>query len=118
MNIPKRLAGPSPAHNRSKLQERETARRLGGVVVKGSGSGDERGDVRLRGLIRLEAKTTSRKSFSVTPDILDKLDNAVFGSGEIPIIQVELECGKRRVIIMPDWALELVAEALQSRETT
>jgi len=114
---PKRLQGASPAHARSRAQEKALARRVGGQVTKGSGSGDERGDVRLRGVVRLEAKTTKNASFSVTTALIDKLEAAVLGAGEVPIMEIELLLGARTVIVMPAWALDDIMEALTaSRE--
>lgn len=115
MRVPKRLQGATPAHARSKVQEAAVAKRIGGKVTAGSGSGYEMGDVRLRGFVRLEAKTTKHTSFSVTREIIDKLESATFGTHEVPILQVELELGRRKVIVMPDWALDMVVELLQTR---
>lgn len=112
LKVPKRLQAPSPSHARSRVQEKETAQRLGGVRVKASGAGDEKGDVRLRGFLRIENKTTKNKSFSVTSEMIEKLEMAAFGSGEVPLIHIELELGKSKVVVMPDWALDLVKEAL------
>jgi hypothetical protein len=113
IKVPNRLKGQSPAHARSRTQEKTTAVRIGGKVTKGSGSGNEQGDVRLRGFMRVEAKTTSRKSFSVTAELIEKLEAATFGSGEVPVMQIELELGKHKVVVMPDWALDLIVEALK-----
>ena len=74
-----------------------------------------KGDVRLRGVVRVECKTTANKSFSVTKEIVDKLEAACFGAGEIPLIQVEICSGAHRLIVMPDWALDLIMEAMRSR---
>jgi hypothetical protein len=108
------MQGASPAHARSKVQERETAKRIGGKVTKGSGSGDERGDVRLRGFVRVENKTTKHRSFSVTDELISKLEGAVFGAGEVPVLQIELALGQRKVLVLPDWALDMIVEALQA----
>ena len=115
MNIPKRMAGQTPSHARAKIQEAGIAKRIGGRITPGSGSGDEKGDVRLKGFVRVEAKTTKNASFSITADILKKLDDATFGSGEVPILQVELCLGKYKIVVMPDWALDLVVDALKNR---
>ena len=112
---PKRLDGMTPSHARARTQEKRVAERIGGALTRGSGSGNEKGDARLKGVVTIECKTTKARSFSVTPEILDKLEAATFGSGEIPILQVELELGKRKAIVMPDWALDLVLEAAKLR---
>lgn len=111
LRVPKRLMGQSPAHNRSKVQEREAAKRIGGRVTKGSGSGYEQADVRLRGVVRVECKTTKNKSFSVTGELIEKLEAATFGSGEVPVLQIELELGKHKLLVMPDWALDMIVGA-------
>lgn len=114
--IPKRLQGLTPSHARSKVQEAGLAKRVGGAVVKGSGSGDERGDVRLKGFARIEAKTTAAASFSVTVDIIRKLENAVVGTREIPILEVEIQGGARKLIVMPSWALDMILDTLKNPE--
>lgn len=79
----------SKSHARAPKQEKELARRFGGQAVPGSGAGMMKGDVCVKGVARIEAKTTLKKSFSVTRAMLDKLDDAAFGAGEIPILVVE-----------------------------
>jgi len=111
---PRRLTGASPAHARSRTQEKALAVRVGGKTIKASGAGDERGDVRLRGFVRLEAKTTRHASFSVTESLVDKLESAVVGTDEVPIMQIELRLGARKLIVMPDWSLDLLINALQA----
>lgn len=115
LRTPKRLQGHTPSHARARMQEKAAAKRIGGTVTRGSGSGRVRGDVRLKGFVRLEAKTTKHRSFSVTDELIDKLEAAVFGVGEVPIMQIELGLGARKVLVMPDWALDLIVEALSAR---
>lgn len=113
LKTPKRLQGHTPSHARARAQEQAAAKRIGGVVTRGSGSGRVRGDVRLKGFVRLEAKTTKHRSFSVNDELLDKLETAVFGTGEVPVMQIELALGERKVLVMPDWALDYIVEALK-----
>lgn len=115
LRVPKRKQGQTPSHDRSKVQERGLAARVGGYVTKGSGSGYEQADVRLKKVIRIEAKTTSHKSFSVTEELIDKLEAAVVGTGELPIMQVELRGGAKKLILMPDWALDFLVDRLKER---
>jgi hypothetical protein len=110
---PKRLKAQSPSHARAKKQEKETAERIGAKLTKGSGSGYEGGDSRKRRIVRIENKTTKRASFSVTEALIEDLEQKVFGADEIPIIQIELRLGARKVIVMPDWALDFIVEALE-----
>lgn len=113
--VPKRMQGQTASHARSRAQEQSTAKRIGGSVTKASGASYEKGDVRLKGFVRIESKTTKSRSFSITQEILAKLERAVVGSGEIPILQVELELGKCKVLVMPDWALEFIIDAMGSK---
>lgn len=114
--VSKRLGGSglSKSHARAVTQEKQTAARIGGRTVVGSGSKFEKGDVRLKGVVRIEAKTTKNASFSVTEAIIDKLEQACFGAGEVPILQVEILGGKRRCLVIPDWALDDILEALKA----
>lgn len=109
---PKRFQHGSNAHNRAPAMEREIAKRIGGKTTKASGAQGEKGDARVRGLVRVEAKATSRKSFSVTAAMIDKIEAAGLGAGELPYIEVELlgADGKpqHRVAVMPVWAVDLL----------
>ncbi|MCL5460342.1 hypothetical protein M3M33_17020, partial [Loigolactobacillus coryniformis] len=77
-------------HKRAPKQERLTAARIGGKVTNGSGNQVEKGDVRVRGVARVENKTTKHASFSVTIEHINKLDAAVLGTKEIPMMAIEL----------------------------
>jgi Holliday junction resolvase len=90
----RRSAPDSPsltvAHRRSKKQERELAKRGGGRLVPGSGNKIEKGDVKkYNGVFRIEAKTTKNKSFSVTREMLDKIESVAMAHGELPVIIIE-----------------------------
>ena len=115
--VPKRLGGGSllnASQRRSKMQEKETATRLGGRVTKASGAGGfEKADVRVKGLLRIEAKTTKHKSFSVTAEMLDKIENQATIAGELPVMEIEIEGGKRRVYVLPTWALDGLIQQVQ-----
>lgn len=109
---PKRLQGPTPSHARAKVQEKAIAKRVGGRQTVGSGNKHEKGDVRIKGISRIEAKTTKNASYSVTAATVAKLEAATFGSGEIPVLEVELELGKSKFVVMPQWALDMLLDAL------
>lgn len=106
---PKRL-NVGVAHRRSPNQEKETAKRIGGAVVRGSGCGYEKGDVRKKGIVRVECKTTTKASFSVTRSDLLKIEAEALSGGEIPAYCVEfIEASGKKIgsyLIMPEWALE------------
>ena len=118
VKVPKRLRGQSPAHNYAPRQEAEAARIIGGRTVRGSGSGNEKGDARRPRLVRVECKSTSKASFRVTHGLMDEIEAATFGSGEIPLIQIDMLKGNgkldRRLYVVPDWAMEDLLDRLCS----
>ncbi len=110
MKIPKRLKPEGAAKQRSRQQEHQLARRIGGRPTPGSGNGSEKGDVRLHRVARIEAKTTTKASFSLTVEIVEKIEAAAMSSGEVPAIVVEFIGAdgkpKHELCIMPSWALQ------------
>lgn len=84
-----RLKDASKRH--APKQERAAAQALGGRTTKGSGNQSEKGDVRVKGVLRVEAKCTQRKSFSVTRETWDKIEDAasLCSPAEIPAMQVQ-----------------------------
>jgi len=98
------------SYRRSRKQEKALATRLGGKVTPASGSKDEKGDVRVKGVFRIEAKTTKHKSFSVTLDMLRQIEDAASLSGELPIIVIEFinEQGRplKEVAVVPTYVLD------------
>ena len=109
LTLPKRLVGQHSSVKRSKVQEAETAKRVGGKVTKASGAGAfEKADVRLKGLVRMELKTTMHKSFSVTEEMIEKVSGQALQAGELPVMEIEINGGKQRVAVMPIWALDML----------
>lgn len=108
---PKRLQqiGATPAHDRSRKQEKEVARRIGGNTTLASGALAEKGDVRLKGVARIECKTTMNKSFSVTREMVEKIENAALSAGELPALVIEFLSPKggvqSSVAVVPVWVL-------------
>lgn len=100
------------SHKRAPKQERELAKRLGGRVTPASGSRDVKGDVRIKGVLRLEAKTTKNKSFSVTLDMVRKIEEAAASGGELPVLVVEFNDGMGRklaeVAVCPTYVLDSI----------
>lgn len=98
------------SHKRAPKMEKEKAKRLGGALVPGSGVGQTKGDVRLKGIARIECKTTMKKSFPVTVALVEKIENAVVGLGELPAIIVEFNDGfgkpLKTVAVVPMYVLE------------
>jgi|PlaIllAssembly_1097288.scaffolds.fasta_scaffold00016_15 Holliday junction resolvase len=102
--------GRTPSHDRSKKQERELAKRVGGEVTIASGAFSVKGDVRKKRIVRIEAKTTKHKSFSVTTEMIDKIEEAALACDELPIIVVELANDDKRtakqVAVVPLYVLD------------
>ena len=114
MQIPKRMKGKGgglTSHARAPKQEKELAKRVGGKTVRGSGSGKEKGDVRLHRVCRIEAKTTNKNSFSVTREMIEKIETAAMCHGELPVLIVEFNDTGRKVAevaVTPTWVLDLI----------
>lgn len=111
-------SGRSPAHVRSKHQEEGIAKRLGGRATLASGALSEKGDVRVRRAVRVEAKTTTKKSFSVNLDMLRKIENAALTSDEFPAMEIEFlrKDGKPigAVAVVPVYVLEMMGSWKES----
>ncbi len=116
MRTPKRHKDklPSNSHRRAPNQEKELASRLGGRTVRGSGSGAEKGDVRIHKVLRIEAKTTKNKSFSVTREMLVKIEDAAVSSCELPALVIEFvdDQGKplKEVAVVPTYVLDAIVK--------
>ena len=106
------------SHIRAPKQEKQMAQRLGGETVKGSGCGFEKGDVRIKNVMRLEAKCTKNKSFSVTREMIEKIENAAMGAGEVPAMTIEFldpNTGNptHDVAVVPTYVLEMLAGGIK-----
>jgi hypothetical protein len=113
-NLPKRFNLQSESHARSKVQEKETATRTGGNLTPASGSRHIKGDVRVKGVLRVENKTTKHKSYSVTTETIEKLENSVSGTEEIPFLQVELLGGAVKFVCIPDTYWDDIIELINA----
>jgi hypothetical protein len=111
--LPKRLQAQSPSHARAPKQEAETAKRFGGKTTLASGALHIKGDVRIRDVARIENKTTIHKSFSVNVEHIQKLDAAILGTSEIPMMSIELLQGKCKFCVIPDSYMDTIVEALK-----
>lgn len=98
------------SHRRAVKQESELAKRVKGIQTAASGSREVKGDVRKRGVMRIEAKTTKNKSFSVTLDMVRKIMDAAVGSAEVPVIVVEFNDGFNKriaeIAVVPTYVLD------------
>jgi len=107
------------SHVRAPKQEKESASRFGGHTVKGSGSGQEKGDVRVTGICRIECKTTLKKSFSVTRDMVQKIEDAALMTGEVPAIQIEFlddrGTPEHSLVVVPTYVLDQICNQSQNK---
>jgi len=108
----------SPAHQRSIKQEAELAQRGAGKLTAGSGNKREKGDIKkYHGVFRVEAKTTTKKSFSITQAMLDKIEDASIPHGEAPAFIIEFinedQTPLREVAVIPSYLLEVLADRLR-----
>lgn len=98
------------SHKRAKKQEREVAKRTLGKLTPASGALAVKGDVRVKNVVRIECKTTKHKSFSVSLDMLDRLEEAATLAGEMPVLVVEFNDGAGRklgeLVICPGYVLD------------
>ena len=99
---------------RSKKQEKEMSLRLRAQLTPRSGAGALKGDLRKKGICRIEAKTTKNKSFSVTLDMIRKIEEAALPYGEMPVIVIEFNDGNGHKIadiaVIPTYALDILGE--------
>ena len=107
----------SNSHRRAPKQEASWAARLKGERVAASGAREVKGDVRVKRVLRLEAKTTKNKSFSVTLDMVQKIEAAAISGGELPAIVVEFTDGFGRVLgevaVVPTYVLDEISQGLK-----
>lgn len=94
------------AKKRSQLQERRIADDLGGQVQKNSGATDfAKGDVRVQGQLGVEAKHTSKKSFTLSLADIMKIRNEALARGESWVMQVEFvgQAGMSQKVAVLNW---------------
>ncbi len=110
-----RTSNLTKSHKRAPKQESEITKLVKGRKVPASGAKHTKGDVRLKGVARIECKTTKNKSFSVTLEMAEKLEHEAALAGEVPIFVIEFNdpvTGKKikDLIVMPGYALETLLE--------
>jgi Holliday junction resolvase len=103
------------SYRRSKKQEKSLALRGGGQLVPGSGSGAQKGDIKkYNGVLRIEAKTTQAKSFSVTREMVRKIEEAALPNGELPAIVIEFNDGmgnpEMEIAVVPLYILDSITK--------
>ena len=93
----------------SQKHEKRIAKRIGGKTRAASGAfwsgkGDVRNDEYL-----WEHKYTSKKSFSVTRTVLDKIEEEAIMDGRTPVLGLHID-GKDYVVLTEDDFIELLGE--------
>ena len=86
-------------------EERRLARRRGGALSPGSGSGwRKRNDVREGGVL-WEQKTTANRQFTIKEDVWEDVRRHALSEGRIPALHITLGTKKRRLILVEegDW---------------
>lgn len=85
------MENPKTPKQKSQKQEKRAAKDYGGRVIKGSGSGGEKGDVNLRAGIKLEAKRTDKESLSIKRSWLLKIEEEAFSANKMPALEIEIQ---------------------------
>lgn len=98
------------SHRRAPRQEKEVGERFKGFKTPASGAREVKGDVRVKGKLRIECKTTKNKSFSVTLDMLRKIEAAGLTAGELGLLFVEFTDGFGKKLgefaVIPTYAID------------
>lgn len=85
-------------HDRSRAQEKRLAKETNGQQQARSGAGVRKGDVRSSQYL-YEAKTTTAKSFSITPTIMETLRRHGYSQDRVGVLVVEI--GGREYCVVP-----------------
>lgn len=101
LNRPKR-AGTTKA--KSDRQERRLAKEFGGRVTPGSGSGSIKGDV-TTGEEMIEAKTTTKRQFTLKLETLQKLEYEARAVGKRPVLILHIDDDSPVLLHHPEWVL-------------
>lgn len=121
IRMPKRLGGKTENANQRKgrAHEAQSVKLHGGRAVRGSGAGREKGDVRRVGVARIECKTTKNRSFSVTRELIEKVEASIsIGSSEIPFMEIRVDdqsADPKTCYVFPSWAGPMIVEALAAQ---
>jgi hypothetical protein len=75
----------------------------------------------MKGIMRIECKTTAKASFSITREMLRKIEDAALSTGEVPAMVIEFIDAKGKpqgeVAVVPMWVLNDVANFAKERKT-
>ena len=89
---------------KSVKQERRLAKELNGRVTPGSGSGGVKGDVHTRDEL-IEAKTTSKRQYTLKFVDLQKLEGDARRAGKRPVFIIQVEDDADVFLMHPEWVV-------------
>jgi hypothetical protein len=89
MKYPKGQNRKHKAANYSPKQERRVADLVGGKNTPASGAKEIKGDIRLKGLLRVECKATEKPEYILTHKVIDKIKEQALTCAELPCVQVD-----------------------------
>ena len=85
-------------------EERRLAKRRGGALTGGSGSGwRRRGDVREGKNVLWEQKTTGNRQYTIKEDDWEKFRKNALLDGRTPKLHITLGAKKRRLVVMEEY---------------
>ncbi len=89
MKYPKGQNRRYRAANYSPKQECRVAKLVGGKNTPASGAKEIKGDVRLKGLLRIECKATEKSIYLLSYRVIDKIKEQALSCAELPCVQVD-----------------------------
>lgn len=117
-----RIASLSRNHltkrQRSNKSEQELAKQYGGRQQPASGAipvAGLKGDV-ITGQFLFDDKTTVRKSFTVSHDVLAKLSKDAFRTRRIPVLRVHFEQTRRAYFVIDETTFRRLSELLKDED--
>lgn len=90
-NLPEYVSRPYSSKDKSKKQEKRSAKDYDGITTSASGARGNKGDVNLKSGFKLENKTTDKNSIRVEKKWLDKIEEEAFEVGVMPLLEIELQ---------------------------
>jgi hypothetical protein len=114
---PEKDARRLATRKRSDRHERRTATDVAGRRTSNSGAGADKGDVK-SALVRVECKTTAKKSYILRLIDLEKISDA--SPGQIPILAINFEgdLAQEFYVIPKGWALQLLEKSTSDSDNS
>jgi hypothetical protein len=103
--------GKTDSQKRSRAQEKRAASRWGGKRQPASGAGTEKGDVRVKGVVRGECKLTRSSSYTLKLKDLETLEKQA-ALNEEPVFEIEFQgvYPSKRYVVLPGWVYDSYLE--------